>query len=983
MLWSLRVAQDDVGARARWLAEADRRAGGTRALLEALADAPAMPAFDPPADVDGLTALLDDPPGEDPLARAVRLALLTRGLDRQAALGQALDALADRRPDHPWVVQALARWAGARGLLAGIDALFTTLDLPFDPSSTPRMTVVGAWSNDDDDDDDEDDEDEDVDGDDPKGREDVAGAWLLERDGDHATLMDDRLRRRKLVLGRRSSATGPLPKLEPRDLDADLRDCWLGTEGVPLGPGPRRHATAGSLALRAWWALRAGRPWSAACLAQACAPDETRRPGREADALSWIAVDVARAVQLAAFVDLGDLRPRGPIAATLRRTAAALDLPPRLGPLDPAWDDPERLELRAEVLDLAARLEAQEAALRDAPPLPTWDEWQALEPAERLPHLLRALPDLDGDPVDVLGFGGGSPWGATQRVPPDAPPRERRPGAGGGFVRPRLRPASGRSAADGLVELGEVAVPALIDVMHDLSPTRCVGNDGDEPALLLTVGAVAEQVLLRIADLDPLEPTGDLGDHAAYRRAMQVAARAWWEAWAPRGGLVAWHLDRLHVAAGLADPEAHDRARARHLRWLLRHADGRERGVVEALVRAERDPTERARWIDALSAARGDAYHDLLLEALASDDDALAMAAGAALLARGDRRALVRAGPLARAAVSGERPSGGGPDRALGLVLTAQTPEAPGLVVLATATRPDLDAWMLQVAPRLPAPESFLSLARLAARPRAAADRAAWVGEHARAALAARLGLGDAVAAVDALAEALRLRPDDEAREHAAVTAALLGGGALASVSSRAGVDLRGPLLAALVTDDLPRRHAAEAALERLDADALAWLAQVARGPARAAVDEARARAADADARVQRRRAWRVVEVTVAPGVPGDVRARVETWWERPLDLALVADLLAAWEDAFAGALEVVIERPASGGVHVRLSGAPGPRPEGPWPLVVEVDLPGLVRRHADASARCPSGRVDEALAGAQAALADDAPARVTVRAWR
>lgn len=221
-------------------------------------------------------------------------------------------------------------------------------------------------------------------------------------------------------------------------------------------------------------------------------------------------------------------------------------------------------------------------AARTPDPLPPpWPEWTQLSPEAKLPFLLRALPDCDGDPRDILGFGGGSVWRASQRVPPDAPAPKTEPG------RPVVqrpwthRDPSGRSAADGLCALGDVAIPALIDRLTDRTPTRCVATNDEAAIGLLDAGACAWRILDRIIDDSELRFDRSPDSEDDPRAAQAAAARAWWANWSKRGGLVGYHravltATRRALAADPADPSERavlESRRAHHTRWLAAHGD--------------------------------------------------------------------------------------------------------------------------------------------------------------------------------------------------------------------------------------------------------------------------------------------------------------------------------------------------------------------------------------------------------------------------
>ncbi len=958
-LWRLRDEPDEL-TRAAWDDTTPRWGGRARDVLDALLDRPPLPRVEGPLALEALVTLLEPPSGEDALRRIVRTTTFTRGLDRQPSLDLALTALEARRPGHPWVAEARALRERTREVLAGIEAVFAALALPIDPRTTPRVTLPERRR-----------------GPDEVPREHPltrlarrgSGAWVL-RTGEGPRFFDDRLR------------LGPAPAtdLEPRDVEDEVRDWALGSGHGSFHLDPLGVRGAGSTALRAWWASRLGLPWTATRLAGQCASD--RDPIAPAEVLSDVAIDLAGAVQVACFHALGAGAPRGPLALALRRSAAALEVPLAFGALDEE-DGADRPRLESEVLELASRLEEQDAALRVAPPIPVWAEWQLLTPAERVPFLVRALPNLDGDPSDILGFGGGSAWRATQRVPADAPPpdeRRRRDVGGFSFERgddhPFDRTPSGRSAADELVRCGEAAIPALIEALSDPGLTRCMSSDGDLVIGVMSVAEIAHDVLTRIISnqdvsfLRPL-PAGEEWSYPAQLRARQAAAREWWATWAPRGGLFALHLEGLleaerEIARGGEGARGGRYSRGHRVAWLHEHGGGREVETMRALLLSATAPSQRTEWIDLVSDAPHDGYVDLLRTELDAGSPRCAMAAAAALLDRGDRRGLPRARALLEAAFASPEPVADedleAVQRALWLLLHADMQAYDILLRAAEARRSFDDDLARPYGPPLPAVVAPLVLARIAARPwelppvptsgplppaRVALDRL----RHEQLEPLREEDRGRLIAA--ALADALRARRDPIMVRHAAVTAALAR--CLDLLVSAADVDPIPVLVAALADDDPVPRQAAIDALDRLPR---AWAERL----EAAAPEEACALLASARRRAERR----VVAVETSREVPLDLHEALVSWRGELLDVERVRAALAAWSLTDATALRLTLERVGTER-GLRVSASCSAADASAIELAVEVD-------GADA------GEVEGAL---ERALEADGWSRLVVRARR
>ena len=555
-LWAWRLERG--GAARALVVEAEREAvGDARALLRALIDPPRLPALELP---ERLGSLLVAEPDESVLARATRSARFTRGLDR-VGLQAALQGLDER---HPWVADVRARSSRMAPILERVGALIAALELPMDPARAERVNLNPERRGER--------EPAEV----PDLEEPAAAGWVLSREAGRATVLDDLLQRRDV----------PLEATSPRDVEAELLR-WA----IPRDPvhwsfrRPRQEQLA--LTLRVGWALARGWTWTAVRLGERMGlPSVDPAVG-----FRWsdVALELARPLQETALLELSAGRPRSEVVSGLRRAVRVLAAFP--APVDvgdaPSTNTPE---LRDRLLDLARRLEDQEADLRQLPPVPAYARWERMSHAERVPYLIRALPDCDGDPTDMIGFGGGGVWGATQRVPADAPLREVKPFFG---LAGRRRP-SGCSAADWLDAAGEESIPALIEAMSDLSPTRCITMDDVTPGLPMTVGECAADILRSVIDLRELwrsfEPA-EYEDRAAYHLARQARARAWWTKAAARGGLVAIHVARALAAQRVLNdllPQAtrgmgsSERIRAavselaEHTRWLLRHGRARE-----------------------------------------------------------------------------------------------------------------------------------------------------------------------------------------------------------------------------------------------------------------------------------------------------------------------------------------------------------------------------------------------------------------------
>jgi hypothetical protein len=938
-LWAWRLQNGDSAREQVTHAICSDEAG---ALLDALIDPPDLPAMPTIDDDAPLATLLVASAGETVLERAVRSARFTRALDR-VPLSVALASL-DR--DHPWVADVRARAARAEPVLRGLARMVDALALRVEPRTGEHVRLawlnVDAWA-------------DDLWG--YEGR--AAGGWVLARTPTHVTILDDRLRRRRVAATR----------VAPADVDEEIRRWTVGPAALGWGEDSLDRRGCGAVALRAWWALRRGRVWTALRVAEAA------RAGDHDDVsahLSVIALDLARAVAEATFIDLALGRPRADAVRSLRRAAEVLGLAG--APAEPTARCQQR---RAEVVDLADRLEAQDAALRAAPPLPMWSEWRRLSARERVPQLVRALADCDGDPTEDCYTSDHQVRGASQRVPPDAPaPVDARPEPPwiDGEAPWSIRRPSGCSSADQLLALGEMAIPALIEALDDRAPTRCVDARNGVVRGLLTRGECALRLLRAIVD----SPGESLPFESSWHSARQARAREWWAEVSARGGL--FTLKLTHVLEGF-DRGWLSEDLARSIRWLIRHGGGREVELLRTCVVARRDDEVRAGLLGLLGQAPHDGYDALLCAELRSPSGPVAMAAASALLARGDRRGVARA--LDRAT------DRGAPDDevllALEVLSQAGAPEL-GAVVLRLVDRPACDDAARLALVDVPAsPERLLALARLAARARELPPVHPLEDTPARLAVemlepipaGGRPSVAPAARSrvvLAALADALRRRTDPDAHEHAAVTSCLLGADAMTALSAASGHDMRAPLLAALTLRDPVRRLAAASALDRLGLAGLRWLVH---GAARVPLDVTEAFA---------RASLLVVRVTAAPEVPAPVRVALEGWLDQNLDLDRVSDVLEAWEDADMEALELVIARPNGGGGVRVYATCPTPGPDAPgWLLRVVARGAGLERDASASRALPPSCRSTHALVAVQNALVDhpDEAARIVIRAER
>lgn len=867
------------------------------ALLVALLDPPPLPVI---GDDAPLASLLVAPPGESILERAVRSARFTRGLDR-VPLSAALDALDPHHPwvavldpRHPWVEDVRARLVRIEPVLRGLACMFDRLALPVDPRVGERVSLtwldVDAWT-------------DDLWSHDGK----ASGGWILARTATDLTILDDRLGR----------VSVPVARTRPSDVDEELRR-WSARDeracSAYSGWTDLDERNSGSSALRAWWALRRGRVWTAARIAEGatCVSDCD-----EVDTLARVATELAGAVEEATRRDLAEHRPRAEGVVALRRAIAMLDL---------AWDVDD---VREPLVILADRLEEQDLALSRAPPRPSGAAWQRLSPSERVPHLIRALADCDGDPT-----------------------------------------------ASELVALGELAIPALIEAMTDRAPTRCP----------LTVGECALEVLGAIVDVSG--PAGEFlplrfKEEESDALERQARARDWWAGVVARGGLVTDQMARLLQVDRVTAWTSTSPTRQELVCWLLHHGQGREVDLIRAAVMAAPDEDVRADWLRALGQAPHDGFDDLLVAELAHADEGVAMAAAGALVERGDRRGLRTA--LERAA--NPHASDLGVIGALEALGRARAPQLPELAFRLVIDRPGCDGALHSALVDLPpSPERSLVLARIAARPLELPPVDPSAEEDPPARLAVEMlepiPAGGRVAVtsedrprvvVSALAQALRKRADPVALEHAAVTCCALGPEALAALCDAVGLDLRPVLLAALTHGDATRRTAARAAIARLDVPGLRWLTHD------AAVVPIEVRAALID------HSLRVVRVEIDPLAPGGLVAAVESWRGEPLDLDRVADVLETWEVDGMDAIELAITRPATGGVRVSVT-FPLAGPDAPgWLLRVVAGGAGVAHEAATNDRLRPSCRSTHALASVQSALVlhPDVSTRIVIRAER
>lgn len=947
--------------------------------VAALGDAPdALPSLDEgPTDVDGLAALLAD--GGDPFVRSTRALRLLRGVrlragERPADLEATIAPLDSRAPGHPWLAALRARWA----FLAVLDRRFELAGLP-DPRTARRVHVrTGDLARD-------------LDGDEvePPALA-VTRGWLASDDGRRFTVVLDSFRTTTFPRGARSAHfcrargdPGPLPRFDDADALAEAR-AWLARP-----PTDREWEDLdGSLELRgaalqrAWWALRRGEPWLAFDLV-----------GEALDWTSFELLDVVLSDQLAArawhdaIQALGAGRPRVEAIAHVRRALA-------LGQEAPRLDRPESEELDDLLRRSESLLAGLEAQLADPPPpVPAWADWQRLAPDQRLGHLLRALGDQDGR--QIMQPGACDLSLGQQRVPADAPEV---PGPSGGFGR-----GSGRTAADGLLELGDLAVEPLLALLGSPAPTRAVEYFRDF-ALgsheVLTQGEVARRTL---------------GWLRGERVQDAAEARTWWAEWRAEGGLLAWRLSRLSTA-----PEQD--ARARHGRWLaLRggaaarpalHARLREAGRGEVATRfgAGRDLlealAERPEPVDAplfLAAVWGPSEEEAALGARGLA--ALGDARGVEALRRRARHLIDAGAWQAGVALEALVELGDAEGTTLALERTASVVEEGRYdpfwllrPLLARAPAPPAAVeLLLRVVERLPGLDvssadglaavasqdrtaAILGLARIATRPRGPAatphdlellnpDESDWdaVDDRDRGLrpLGRLLGGLDEASLVDPAARdaaIARLVPDalaalgplpDARRRHAEATLLALGLEAIGAFEARGGAPVRPGLLARLRAGE--RALIDETAIH--GAPAIAWL------EAGADAQDDALRAAFARARA---RARLVVRDVVC--ADGGLRFVACGGRGRPWSPEHLAHLLSIWQGQAPvdGWLELVTEPRAEGvALVVRRDGASATREgEAAWTLVVSArDAAGDVRERAS-----PGGPPSEQLVALLAA---------------
>lgn len=468
-------------------------------------------------DLDGTPAALDlvralqaapgQTPVDDPLSEAERFLRFTDALDRT---GRADALLAAMAPDHPWARaarRALERAPALEELASALDRIGHP-----DARTATRVrvtylaeTMFGAVT--------------------PAERVLTCDGWLLRADGQSVELFDDALQRvvfssRRVPPEVAAVAGGPLPRIEALDADEECAR-WLleppGAHDEFDGIDTVSYRTA--LLVRAAWALRRGRPLLAGQLARLAQHDLG-----EASALHEVLAE--------ARLELVETPWRQTIDA-LHEGAARRDLLPRLdlvlellAPLADGrdevdfYDTPVVLDVQRRAIRLRAHLEQD--AVPPAPP--SWATWQSWSPEERLACALAHLPEQRGpsarDEVE-----------ASTPFPPDAPPGD------------------DRTVLDRLVDLGDLAIPALIELATDPRPTRWVTfvhrdyNDLTwEP---VSVGWVALEALSNMLGEYLFERAPYERDLDALALRYQAQTREWLAAWRDRGGLGAWHESRL------------------------------------------------------------------------------------------------------------------------------------------------------------------------------------------------------------------------------------------------------------------------------------------------------------------------------------------------------------------------------------------------------------------------------------------------------
>jgi hypothetical protein len=883
-LWSWVVEHGDLARHALRAAEVDADA---RRLVLAVEAAPTSL---PP--LDGLQARLDvlvaaltvATPSDDPLSEAVAYLSFTDALARMDDVDGALAALEARAPAHPWL-RATAATLGRRAAIEEIAATLERLGHP-DVRGRARVEVTvhseGGWDT-------------------------TTRGWLLARDKRSIQLFYD------AVLAGRTFPLDPSARVERLDEGVE-RQQWLTDPSAAwddqAGDGERCLGYRQAQLVRAAWLLRLGEPLLACRLVRLA-----ERDNGDGDPAVVVVQTLDELATMRTYEALEALANGAPREEVARALSGAVDVRARAlasGHLvHPNYrDDLTRDHGRAVALRDGVEGQVEEDRLR-APP-PSWETWQRWTPAERVACALTFLRDQAGQVwMDKAGC---DPLFTDAVFPPDSPPLPPpEPGTFGWGSR--------RSVADRLIELGDAAVPALIELLDDARPTRSV-----EWLQVLPLSRVAERILESMWQAGLLRWPRAGEDRRQVARENQAKAREWLARW---GTLGVWHAARSQ--------EGEDHRRLRHAKALLRYDPVRARGVLPGLV-ATLGSRAQVDLLRALGDSADPAYAELHRGLLTSSDDDLAFEAALGLLRLGDRTVLARACDLSRrGGWSTERvfrlAEVGAPDEA-GRILLEESDLAPG------------GDWELGVRMHdtsLPVADAHLALARVVARHQAPGWSEVSV-EQLRALMGGatseprELALAALIDSIPAFVE----RPDRQ--RHAAVTALALGVDAVARFERAGGPAVR-PLL--------------HAALRSTDADPFVD----ALGNAGAAGADWAAQGATTEDQALLRAACVRASLRVRDLDSGD--HGLWDWQFSPWRPELVAPLLAAWRASTTEqpGLELTIERAADlRGVTVRLAAlteveaatsvhvrAPGLERDGPV-----ADLDALLREVAYALERTP-----------------------------